>query len=64
MDALIEVRIEEICLRDAGILQSATVLVACSSVGHSSSSRLAVPVPLVSPPVVPPAARGERWSSL
>jgi hypothetical protein len=45
MDALTEVHNEEIHLRDAGFLQSGTVLVA--------------PVPLASPPVVPPTALGE-----
>jgi hypothetical protein len=59
MDALVEVHNEEIRLRDAGLLQSTTVLVAHSSAGHSSSARHAAPVPLASPPVVPPAARGE-----
>jgi hypothetical protein len=59
MDALAEVRNEEIHLRDAGLLQSATVLVARSSTGCSSSARPAAPVPLASPLVVPHAARGE-----
>jgi hypothetical protein len=58
MDALAEVRNEEIRLRDAGLLQSTTVLSARSSADHSSSSRPAS-VPLASPPVVPPAAHGE-----
>jgi hypothetical protein len=57
VDALAEIR-----LRDAGLLQSATVLVARSSADHSSSARPATPVPLVSPPVVPPATRGESGS--
>jgi hypothetical protein len=64
MYALAEVRNEEICLRDAGLLQSATILAARSSTGHSSSAPPVAPVPLASPPVVPPAARGEWWSSL
>jgi hypothetical protein len=59
MDTLTEVRNEEFCLCDAGLLQSATVLAACSSTGRSSSTRPAAPVLLASPPVVPPAARGE-----
>jgi hypothetical protein len=59
MDALAKVHNEEICLCDAGLLQSATVLVARSTIGHSSSSRLATPVPLASHPVVPPTACGE-----
>jgi hypothetical protein len=59
MDALAEIRNEEIRLHDAGLLQSATVLVAHSSVGRSSSTRLVAPVPLASPPVVPPTTRGE-----
>jgi hypothetical protein len=59
MDALAEVCNEEIHLRDAGLLKSATILAARSSAGHSSSTRPAAPVPLVSPSVVPPAARGE-----
>jgi hypothetical protein len=40
-------------------LQSATVLAARSSAGHFSSACSAAPVPLVSPPAVPPTARGE-----
>jgi hypothetical protein len=52
MDALDEVH-------NADLLQSATILAACSSVGRSSSARPATPVPLASPPVVPPAAHGE-----
>jgi hypothetical protein len=35
------------------------VLVVRSSAGRSSSARPAAPVPLASPPVVPPVARGE-----
>jgi hypothetical protein len=54
MDALAKVR-----LRDAGLLQSAIVLAARSSASHSSSARPTALVPLVSPPIVPPAARGE-----
>jgi hypothetical protein len=46
-------------LRDAGLLQSSTILVARSSVSHSSTARLAALVPLASPLVVPPTARGE-----
>jgi hypothetical protein len=59
MDALTEVRNEEVHLCDAGLLQYATVLAAHSSVGHSLSAHPAAPVPLASPPVVPPAARCE-----
>jgi hypothetical protein len=59
MDALAEVRNEEVHLRDAGLLQSVTVLAARSSAARSSSARHAAPVPLPSPPVVPPAAHGE-----
>jgi hypothetical protein len=59
MDALAEVRNEEGCLRDAGLLQSATVLAARSSVSRSSSAQPTASVPLASPPVVPPAAHGE-----
>jgi hypothetical protein len=59
MDALAEVRNEEVHLRDAGLLQSVTILAARSSAGRSSSVRPAAPVPLAPPPVVPPAARGE-----
>jgi hypothetical protein len=40
-------------------LQSATVMAAGSSAGRSSSARPAAPVPLASPPVVPPATHGE-----
>jgi hypothetical protein len=54
MDALAEVR-----LRDASLLQSATVLASRSSTDRSSSARTTAPVPLASPPVVPPAAHGE-----
>jgi hypothetical protein len=59
MDALAEVRNEEIRLHDAGLLQSATALASRSSAGRSSSARPAAPVPLASPPVVPPTAHGE-----
>jgi hypothetical protein len=59
MDALAEVRNEEVCLYDAGLLQSATVLAARSSASCSSSAHPTASVPLASPPVVPPAARGE-----
>jgi hypothetical protein len=59
MNALAEVRNEEVHLRDAGLLQSATVLPARSSASCSSSVRPTALVPLASPPVVPPAARGE-----
>jgi hypothetical protein len=50
MDTLAEVRNEETRLHDAGLVQSSTVLAARSSTA---------PMPLASPPVVPPAARGE-----
>jgi hypothetical protein len=59
MDALAEVRNEEVHLHDADLLQSAIVLVARSSAGCSSSAHPTAPMPLASPPVVPPAARGE-----
>jgi hypothetical protein len=59
MDALAEVRNKEIRLCDASLLQYFTVLAAHSSVDRSSSARPAAPVPLASPPVVPPAACGE-----
>jgi hypothetical protein len=59
MDALAELRNEEVRLRDAGLLQSATVLAARSSASRSSSAHPTTSVPLASPPVVPPAARGE-----
>jgi hypothetical protein len=58
MDALAEVRNEQTHLCDS-LLQSATVLVAHTSAGRSSSARLAALVPLASPSVVPPFARGE-----
>jgi hypothetical protein len=54
MDALAEVHNEETRLRDAGLLQSATVLATRSSSAHPATH-----VPLVSPLVVRPAARGE-----
>jgi hypothetical protein len=59
MDALAEVRNEEVHLRDASLLQSATVLAARFSASRSFSARPTASVPLASPPVVPPAARGE-----
>jgi hypothetical protein len=59
MDALAEVRIEETHLCEAGLLQSYTVLATRSSDGCSSSTRPTTHVPLATPPVVPPAARGE-----
>jgi hypothetical protein len=59
MNALAEVRNEEIRLCDACLLQSGTVLAARSSAGRSSSARPAAPVSLASPPVVHLAARGE-----
>jgi hypothetical protein len=59
MDALVEVRNEEVHLCDASFLQSTTVLATRSSAGHSSSTRPATPMPLASPPVVPSAARDE-----
>jgi hypothetical protein len=62
MDALTEVRNEEVRLHDAGLLQSATVLVARSSASRSSSAQPTASVPLASPPVVPPAAHGESGS--
>jgi hypothetical protein len=59
MDALNEVHNEKVRLRDAGLLQSTTVLAARSSASRSSSARPTASVPLASPPVVPPAAHGE-----
>jgi hypothetical protein len=59
MDVLTEVHNEEVHLRDADLLQSATVLVAHSSASHSSSAHPTTSVPLASPPVVLPAIRGE-----
>jgi hypothetical protein len=59
MDALVEVRNEEIHLCDVGLLQSATVLDARSTASRSSSTRPTTSVLLVLPPVVPLAARGE-----
>jgi hypothetical protein len=59
MDALAEVHIEEVCLHDAGLLQSATVLTARSLASRSSFARPTASMPLASPPVVPPAAHGE-----
>jgi hypothetical protein len=54
IDAFAEVRNEETRLCDVDLLQSSIVLV-----GRSSSAHPAAPVPLASPPVVSPAARGE-----
>jgi hypothetical protein len=62
MDALAEVCNEEIRLRDASLLQPATVLPAHYLAGRSSSARPTAPVPLASPPVVPPTARSESGS--
>jgi hypothetical protein len=59
MDALTEVRNEEVRLHDASLLQSATVLAARSSASRSLSAHPTASVLLVSPPVVPPAAHGE-----
>jgi hypothetical protein len=59
MDALAEICNEEVRLHDAGLLQSATILAARSSAGHFSSAHPTASVPLASPSVVPPAARGE-----
>jgi hypothetical protein len=59
MDALAKVRNEEVCLRDVGLLQSAIVLAAHSSTSRSSSAHPTTSLPLASPPVIPPAARGE-----
>jgi hypothetical protein len=58
MDALSELRNEGTHLRDVGLLQSSTVLAARSSVGHSSSTCPAAPMPLASSPVVLLAACG------
>jgi hypothetical protein len=59
MDALAEVCNEEIHLCDVGLLQSATVLDARSSIGRSLSARPVAPVALASPSVIPPTARGD-----
>jgi hypothetical protein len=59
MDVLAEVRNEEVRLRDASLLQSATVLAARSSASRSLSARPTASVLLASPPIVPPAAHGE-----
>jgi hypothetical protein len=59
MDALAEVRNEEVRLHDVGFLQAAIVLAARSLASRSSSARPTASVPLSSPPVVPPPARGE-----
>jgi hypothetical protein len=53
MDALAELRNEETCLHDAGLLQVSSVLAARSSVTHPTA-----PVPPTSPPVAPSATRG------
>jgi hypothetical protein len=59
MDALAKIHNEETRFCDAALLQSSTVLVAHSLVDRPSTSRSAAPVPLASPPVVPPTAHGE-----
>jgi hypothetical protein len=48
-----------LCLIDAGLLQSATVLSTRFSAGRSSFARPVASMPLASPPVIPPAAHGE-----
>jgi hypothetical protein len=57
MDVLAEVHNEETHLPDAGFLWVSFVLAA-----HSSVARPAAPVPLVSPPIAPFAARGASTS--
>jgi hypothetical protein len=57
MDVLAEVRNEETCLQDAKLLRVSLVLAARSSV-----ARPAAPVPPVSSPVAPSAARGVSTS--
>jgi hypothetical protein len=64
MGTLAEIRNEENRLRDASLLQSATILVARSLNGHFSSARPSAPVPLASSLVVPPTARGENVGGL
>jgi hypothetical protein len=59
MDALAKVHNEETRLHDASLLQSSTVLATRSSVGRSLTAHPAAPVPLASPLIVPPTARGE-----
>jgi hypothetical protein len=59
MDALAKIHNEETRFCDAALLQSSTILVAHSLVDRSSTARSAAPVPLASPPVVPPTAHGE-----
>jgi hypothetical protein len=58
MDALTEVYNEDVRLHDADLLQFATVLAARSSASRSLSAHHTASVPLASPPVVPPVARG------
>jgi hypothetical protein len=59
MDALAKVHNKEVCLCDAGLLQSATVMAARSSASCFLSARPTASVSLASPPIVPPTARGE-----
>jgi hypothetical protein len=59
IDALAEVRNEEVRLCDAGLLQSATVLAARSSASRSSFAHPTASVPLASPLILSHAARGE-----
>jgi hypothetical protein len=54
MDAFAEVCNEETCLRDAGLLQSSSVLAALSLVAHPTA-----PASLTSPPIALPTARDE-----
>jgi hypothetical protein len=59
MDALAEVHNAEDRLRDAGLLQSTTILAARCLASHSLSACPTTLVSLASPLVVPPASRGE-----
>jgi hypothetical protein len=59
MNILGEDHNEETHLCDVDLLQSTTILATRSLPGRSSSARSAAPVPLASPPVVPPTAHGE-----
>jgi hypothetical protein len=57
MHALAEVRNEETCLYDAGLLRVSSVFIARSSVAHPTT-----PVPSTSHPVAPSVACGESTS--
>jgi hypothetical protein len=59
IDALDDVRNEETHLRDAGLLQFSSILVARSSTIHSSATHSTTPMSLIPPSVAPLATHGK-----